>query len=103
MKSQLIVAAALVVCAGACKKTSNGDVVVDRPSGVTVTTTPDTVHVPQLTTRVDTINTPVFGTKSETLVVKKPVEGAKTTVVHNSAHHPSRYWSLTAELPAERE
>ena len=85
MKHILIIAAA-VLAAGACKKTSNGDVVIDRPTGVT--TTQDTVHVPKVGTTLDTITTPVIGTKPETLIVNKPVVGTKKTVVRRPTIKP---------------
>ena len=66
---------------GACSRTENGDVVVKRPSDVSVKTTEDTLHVPTVTTRTDTVNTPVVGTKPETVVVNKPVVGTKKTAV----------------------
>lgn len=72
-------AAALAIAIGACKRTSNGDVVIDRPSAVQ--TTPDTIHLPSIGTRTDTINTPTVGTQTETLIVKKPVVTKKQTVV----------------------
>jgi hypothetical protein len=71
---------ALVALVG-CKRTENGDVVVKRPSDISVQTTQDTLHMPTLTTHPDTVNTPVVGTKTETLVVKKPVIGSKKTTV----------------------
>jgi hypothetical protein len=72
----LLVAAAMTV---GCKKTSNGDVVVDRPTGIT--TTQDTLHPPVLTTKTDTINTPVVGVQKETVIVNKPVVGTQKTTV----------------------
>ena len=68
---------AAVVCG--CKRTSNGDVVIDRPSAVQ--TTPDTIHLPTIGTRTDTINTPSVGTEAETVIVKKPVVTQKKTIV----------------------
>jgi hypothetical protein len=76
----LLAAAGLAVI-GACSRTENGDVVVKRPSDVSVKTTQDTLHVPTVTTRTDTVNTPVVGTKPETVVVNKPVVGTKKTAV----------------------
>lgn len=64
---------------GACSKTKNGDIVVDKPTGIT--TTPDTLHPPTIGTKTDTINTPVVGTKPETLIVQKPVIGTQKTEV----------------------
>ena len=76
-----IAAASAIVLTGACSRTENGDVVVKRPSDVSVQTTQDTLHMPSITTHPDTVNTPVVGTKTETLVVKKPVIGSKKTQV----------------------
>ena len=73
--------ASAIAVIGACSRTDNGDVVVKRPSDVSVQTTQDTLHMPSVTTRTDTVNTPVVGTKTETLVVKKPVIGTKKTQV----------------------
>jgi len=70
-----------IVAVAACSRTENGDVVVKRPSNISVQTTQDTLHMPALTTRPDTVNTPVVGTKTETLIVKKPVIGSKKTTV----------------------
>ena len=74
-----LLAAAAIVALGACKKTDNGDIVVDKPTGIQ--TTPDTLHPPTVTTKTDTINTPTVGTKPETLIVQKPVVGTKKTEV----------------------
>lgn len=76
-----IVAAGAAALLGACTKTDNGDLVVKRPSDVSVSTTQDTLHMPTVTTKTDTINTPVVGTQTETLVVKKPVVGTQKTEV----------------------
>jgi hypothetical protein len=76
-----LAAASSIVLIGACSRTENGDVVVKRPSNISVQTTQDTLHMPSVTTHPDTVNTPVVGTKTETLVVKKPVIGSKKTEV----------------------
>ena len=72
-------AAAAIMALGACSKTKEGDIVVDKPVGIQ--TTPDTLHPPRIGTRTDTITTPTVGTKPETLIVNKPVIGTKQTVV----------------------
>jgi hypothetical protein len=77
----VLLAAGALSLLGACSRTDNGDVVIKRPSDVSVTTTQDTVHMPRLTTRTDTINTPVVGTQKETVIVNKPVVGTKRTIV----------------------
>lgn len=80
-KYTLLLAAASAIALGACKRTSDGDVVVDRPSDVTVTTKKDTIHMPTIGTRTDTINSPVVGVQKETLIVNKPVVGTERKVV----------------------
>jgi hypothetical protein len=80
--SACILAASL----GGCKRTSNGDVVIDRPSSVQ--TTPETLHVPSMGTRTDTINTPTVGTQPETVIVNKPVLKNKRTVVKTPVIKP---------------
>ena len=76
----------LAVTLGGCKRTSNGDVVIDRPSGVQ--TTPETLHVPSVGTRTDTINTPSVETQPETVIVNKPVLKNKKTVVKTPVIKP---------------
>lgn len=77
----LLLTAVSAITLGACSRTSDGDVVVDRPSDVDVTTTKDTLHLPTVTTRTDTINAPVVGTQKETLIVNKPVVGTEKKTV----------------------
>ena len=77
----LLLAIAILASIGACSRTENGDVVVKRPSDVSVKTTEDTMHLPTVTTHTDTVNTPVVGTKPETVIVNKPVIGTKKTTV----------------------
>lgn len=80
-KYTLLLAVTSAFALGACKRTAGGDVVVDRPSDVTVKTTQDTLHMPTLTTRTDTINSPVVGVQKETLIVNKPVVGTEKKTV----------------------
>ena len=80
-KYTLLLAAASTLALGACKRTQDGDVVVDRPSDITVKTTQDTLHMPTMTTRTDTINAPVVGVQKETLIVNKPVVGTQKKTV----------------------
>jgi hypothetical protein len=77
-KHTLLLLAGAFALVGACSKTDNGDVVVQKP---TVGTTPDTLHPPTITTKTDTINTPTMGTKKDTIIVDKPVVGTKKTEV----------------------
>ena len=74
-----LLAAAAIATLGACSKTKEGDLVVDKPIGIE--TTKDTLHPPTIGTKTDTINTPTMGTKPETLIVQKPVIGTKKTEV----------------------
>ena len=78
-KHTLFLAAASAIALGACSRTSDGDVVVERPSSIN--TTKDTLHMPTVTTRTDTINTPVVGVQKETLIVNKPVVGTEKRTV----------------------
>lgn len=75
----MLVAAAVVL--GACGRTKDGDLTVERPGDIDITTTKDTLNMPSVGTRIDTINTPTVGTKPETLIVNKPVVGTKKTEV----------------------
>ncbi len=74
-----IFAAAAIVALGACSKTPEGNIVVDKPTGIA--TSPDTLHPPTITTKTDTINTPTVGTKPETLIVNRPIVGTKKTEI----------------------
>lgn len=83
MRSRNIMLVAAAVVLGACGRTKDGDLTVERPGDVdvNVTTTKDTIKMPEVGTRIDTINTPTVGTKPETLIVNKPVVGTKKTEV----------------------
>lgn len=83
MRSRNIMLVAAAVVLGACGRTKDGDLTVERPGDVDVdvTTTKDTIKMPEVGTRIDTINTPTVGTKPETLIVNKPVVGTKKTEV----------------------
>ena len=78
-KHTLLLAAASAIALGACSRTSDGDVVIDRPSSIN--TTKDTLHMPTVTTRTDTINAPVVGVQKDTVVVSKPVFGTEKKAV----------------------
>src|SRR5262249_49185986 len=80
-KHTLLLVAASALALGACKRTADGDVVVDRPSDISVKTTQDTLHMPTVTTRTDTISSPVIGVRKETLIVNKPVVGMEKKAV----------------------
>jgi hypothetical protein len=75
----MLVTAAIALTA--CGRTKEGDLTVERPGDVDITTTKDTIPLPELGTKIDTINTPTMGTKPETLIVNKPVVGTKKTEV----------------------
>ena len=73
----MLVTAAIALTA--CGRTKEGDLTVERPGDVDITTTKDTIPLPEVGTKIDTINTPTVGTKPETLIVNKPVVGTKKT------------------------
>jgi hypothetical protein len=81
MRIQTLAAVVALAILSACSRTKDGDIVVERPGDVKVTTTKDTIGVPRVGTKTDTINTPTVGTKPETLIVNKPVVGTKKTEV----------------------
>jgi len=83
MMTRRIMLVSAAVALAACGRTKEGDVTVERPGDVdvNVTTTKDTIPMPEFGTRLDTINTPTMGTKPETLIVNKPVVGTKKTTV----------------------
>ena len=81
MRSRNIMLVAAAVVLGACGRTKEGDLTVERPNDIDVSTTKDTLKMPEVGTKIDTINTPTVGTKPETLVVQKPVVGTKKTEV----------------------
>lgn len=83
MITRKLMLVAAVVVLGACGRTSEGDLTVERPGDVdvNVSTTKDTLKLPEVGTRIDTINTPTMGTKPETLIVNKPIVGTKKTEV----------------------
>jgi hypothetical protein len=74
-----LLAAAAVMALGACTKTKEGDIVVDKPVGIA--TTPDTLHPPTVGVKVDSISHLTIGTKPETLIVNKPVIKTTKTAV----------------------
>jgi hypothetical protein len=81
MKNRNIMLVAAAVALAACGRTKEGDLTVERPGDIDVTTTTDTIKMPEVGTKIDTINTPTVGTKPETLIVNKPVVGSKKTEV----------------------
>ena len=74
-----LLAAAAVVALGACTKTGDGNIVVDKPVGIA--TEKDTLHPPKLGMKVDSITRLTVGTKPETLIVNKPVIRTTKTAV----------------------
>lgn len=81
MKARNIMMIAAAVALAACGRTKEGDLTVERPGDIDISTTKDTIKLPEIGTRIDTINTPTVGTKPETLIVNKPVVGTKKTEV----------------------
>lgn len=81
MQTRKIMLVAAAVVLGACGRTKEGDLTVERPGDVDVQMTKDTIKLPEVGTKIDTINTPTVGTKPETLIVNKPVVGTKKTEV----------------------
>jgi hypothetical protein len=74
---------------GACSRTDDGKVVIERPGEVHIGTTKDTVTLPTVGTVKDTITTPTIRVKEETLIVKKPViESKKTEVSRPTVRKP---------------
>ena len=74
-RKMMLVAAAVALAA--CGRTKEGDLTVERPGDVDISTTTDTIKMPQIGSKIDTITTPVVGTKTDTLIVKKPVVGTE--------------------------
>ena len=66
---------------GACSRTDDGNVVIERPGEVEVKTTKDTLKLPSIGTVRESVTTPTIGVKEETLIVKKPVIGSKKTEI----------------------
>ena len=81
MNTRKIMIVAAAVALVACGRTKEGDLTVERPGDIDISTTKDTIKLPEVGTRIDTINTPTMGTKPETLIVNKPVVGTKKTEV----------------------
>jgi hypothetical protein len=78
----IMVVQAGVVAIGGCSRTDNGDIVVKRPTQITVKTTPDTVRLPSLKQKTETVNAPIVGTQKETVIVDKPtVTGTQKKVI----------------------
>jgi hypothetical protein len=81
MKTRTIMIVAAAAALAACGRTKEGDLTVERPGDVDISTTTDTLKLPDFGTKIDTINTPTVGTRPETLIVNKPVVGSKKTEV----------------------
>ncbi|MEP7067054.1 MAG: hypothetical protein ABI889_13545 [Gemmatimonadota bacterium] len=71
MRNALFVLALTAGVLAGCKKTADGDLIVEKPR---VTSETDTVNMPHVTTTTDTVTTmvPVVGVKKETTTVKVP-------------------------------
>jgi hypothetical protein len=88
MRNVAILALSAAALLGACKRTDDGKLVIERPGEVDVKMKNDTLHVPTVGTQKDTINTPTVGVKEETLIVKKPVIGSKKTEISKPVIKP---------------
>lgn len=78
---------------GACKRTDDGKLVIERPGEIDVKVKNDTVklpsvHMPSIGTTKDTVTTPTVGVKEETLIVKKPVFGSQRRAVNKPVIRP---------------
>ena len=78
-KINTLLAVAALASLGACSKTKEGDIVVDKPVGIQ--TTPDTMHPPTVGMKVDSVSHLSVGTQKETLIVNKPVLKTTKTAV----------------------
>ena len=63
LRSIMITSAVALLALGACGRTDDGDVVIERPGDVDVRTTKDTLRTPDID----------IGTQKDTLIVNKPV------------------------------
>ena len=88
MKGTYILALCALGVLGACKRTDDGQLVIERPGEVDVKMKNDTLHLPSLGTRKDTVTTPTIGVKEETLIVKKPVIGSQRTEIKKPVIKP---------------
>ncbi len=75
-KSAVALGFGIALAVGACSKTDNGDIVVQKPVVGTVT---DTLHPPQVTVGTDThsVVVPKVVVKKETVLVKTPTVDVK--------------------------
>lgn len=84
MRTQFLIASLAMMAVVSCRKTSNGDIEVDRP---VVSTQKDTIIVdkPVVGTVKDTIHRPTVevGTTKDTVVITRPT----VHVVHDSTQH----------------
>ena len=82
MQARVFAAIVGALAIGGCSRTENGDIVVKRPTQITVKTTPDTVRLPSLKQKTETVNAPIVGTQKETVIVNKPtVTGTQKKVI----------------------
>ena len=88
IRTMAAIALSTVALLGACKRTDDGKIVIERPGEVDVKMKNDTVHLPSVGTVKDTITTPSIGVKEETLIVKKPVIGSRKTEISKPVIKP---------------
>lgn len=87
MRYVMILIAAAALASAGCRRTKEGDVVIERPGDVDVKMKQDTINVPTVGTVKDSVTTPVVGTQKETLIVNKPVIGTKKTEIKRPTVH----------------
>jgi hypothetical protein len=88
MRNTFILAVSACCLLGACKRTDDGKLVIERPGEIDVKIKNDTLHLPSIGTTKDTITTPTIGVKEETLIVKKPVIGRQRSEVSKPVIRP---------------
>jgi len=93
MRNMFILAVGALGLLAACKRTDDGNLVIERPGEIDVKVKNDTVHLPSvhmpsIGTKKDTVTTPTVGVKEETLIVKKPVFGSRRTEVNKPVIKP---------------
>lgn len=86
-RNMVILALTTLSLLGACKRTDDGKLVIERPGEIDVKVKNDTLklpsmHMPSIGTKKDTVTTPTVGVKEETLIVKKPVFGSQRRAIN---------------------
>ncbi len=74
-------AIAAIALLGACGRTKNGDLTVERPGDVDIKVEKDTLHLPRVSvgSKLDTmiVDKPVVTMKKDTVVVRRPTVTVK--------------------------